>query len=557
MSQSEPIYKALERIEEELTGAQRRVVEMKVKGMQLSGVGLEKRDEFARNTARLSELATEFSNNVLDATKTFQLELTEEDAEGLPPSALQMAKERSNSDALYVLGLDAPSYIAAMKYLKSSELREKLYKAFITRGAPENEGIINEILKLRARQAELLGYKNFAEVSLAMKMAESVEKIKELQTMIFDKAKVYAQKEMNELQEFVGHDVKHWDVAYYSEKLRESKFGFSEEELRPYFPLDNVLTGLFSLFEKLFCVQVEEVTGEKKPSVWHDDVRYYKVMKSGDIIAGFYLDPYARPENKRGGAWMDVAVGKSKTLQRDVPVAYLNCNGSPPTEDAPSLMTFNEVTTLFHEAGHASQHILTTVDEGDVAGISGIEWDAVELASQFLENWLYDKNTLDSFAKHYQTGEPLPNDLFQKLRASKDFQAGMRISRQLAFGVLDLELHSTNVSPFDLQSRIFQEYLPMAPIPEDKFLTAFNHIFAGGYAAGYYSYIYAEVLSADCFAAFEEVGLDNDDAVKELGIKYRDTILALGGSQHPADVFRQFRGRDPDPMPLLRHSGLI
>jgi len=350
-------------------------------------------------------------------------------------------------------------------------------------------------------------------------------------------------------------------VPYWSERQSEQKFGFEEEELRPYFALPNVLDGLFALTKRIFGVDIIEATSEAP--LWHPDVQFFHVHDEAtqEHIASFYLDPYARPENKRGGAWMDVCVGKSSVLGR-IPVAYLTCNGSPPVDGKPSLMTFSEVTTLFHETGHGLQHMLTTVAHKPAAGIEGVEWDAVELPSQFMENFCYDEATLYGMAKHYDTNEPLPKELYHKLCEQKTYQAGMTMVRQLFFGALDISLHHTydpqgDKTPFELQHELAQRFTVIPPLPEDRFLCGFGHIFAGGYAAGYYSYKWAEVLSADAFAAFEEVGLDNDAAVREVGRRFRDTVLSLGGGTHPSEVFRAFRGRDPSPEPLLRHSGLL
>eukprot|EP00633_Aureoumbra_lagunensis_P000404 CAMPEP_0197296942 /NCGR_PEP_ID=MMETSP0890-20130614/39768_1 /TAXON_ID=44058 ORGANISM="Aureoumbra lagunensis, Strain CCMP1510" /NCGR_SAMPLE_ID=MMETSP0890 /ASSEMBLY_ACC=CAM_ASM_000533 /LENGTH=708 /DNA_ID=CAMNT_0042773795 /DNA_START=131 /DNA_END=2258 /DNA_ORIENTATION=- len=587
MSQSLPMYKALEALENDknLDGPKKRIVESKVKSMRLSGVGLqgEDRDRFNKNRARLSELSTEFGNNVLDATKEFKLKITDkEQVRGLPKSALSLAAERSGVDGAtaddgpWVLGLDMPSYLPSMKYLKIQNYVKSFIELLFHVLVKKNEPIIKEILTLRQEQAQLLGKKNHAEVSLAMKMAGSVDKVDELTNLLAAKAIPAAKKEMEELITFAQQDaqLKHWDIPYFSEKLREQTFGFSEEDIRPYMALDTVLDGMFDLLHRLFGIRVIRADGEAQ--VWNNDVRFFKVFVADDEpltnnnfappgthIASFYLDPYARPENKRGGAWMDTCIGKSRARGREIPVAYLTCNSSPPSDGKPSLMTFGEVETLFHETGHGLQHMLTQVDLGDAAGISNVEWDAVELPSQFMENFLYHKPTLDKLARHYETGEPLPNDLFEKIKAAKNFHSGMIMCRQLAFSSLDMELYarydptSSEKSPFDIQTQIFTQYLPMPPLPEDRFLAAFSHIFAGGYSAGYYSYKWAEVLSADSFAAFEEAGLDDPDAVAATGRRFRDTVLALGGSVHPAQVFRAFRGRDPSPEALLRHSGLL
>ena len=387
--------------------------------------------------------------------------------------------------------------------------------------------------------------------------------------MLREKALPAAKKELEVLTEFAksngfdGESLALWDVPYWSERQSEKLFGFEEEELRPYFALPNVLSGLFGLCSRIFDVRIEEAKGDAP--VWHPDVQFFKVLDgpTGEHLASFYLDPYARPEDKRGGAWMGTCVGSSKVLNRK-PVAYLTCNGSPPVDGKPSLMTFNEVTTLFHETGHGLQHMLTEVEHAPAAGINGVEWDAVELPSQFMENWCYDEGTVygAGMATHYETGEPLPRDLFDQLCAQRTYMAGSGMLRQLYFGVLDMELHHRydpkgKESPFDVQKKIAAQYTVLPPLDDDRFLCAFSHIFAGGYSAGYYSYKWAEVLSADAFAAFEEVGLENEEAVRETGRRFRKTVLALGGGRHPSDVFRDFRGRDPSPDALLKHSGLL
>jgi len=436
--------------------------------------------------------------------------------------------------------------------------------------------LIEEILKLKAESSKLVGYSNYAEQSLASKMAPSVEAVKELTDLIAEKAGPAAYKELDEITAYArskgGEDYSEanleklapWDVTFWSERLKEDKFEISEEELRPYFALPAVLEGMFGLVERIFNVEVKPADGEAE--VWNSDVQFFNVYdKSTEKqIASFFLDPYSRPADKRGGAWMDVCIQKSEAMNRDIPVAYLTCNGSPPVGSKPSLMTFREVETLFHEFGHGLQHMLTDAEVGDVSGINGVEWDAVELPSQFMENWCYDKPTVYGFAKHYETGEPLPEELFEKLKEQKTYSAGLMAMRQLYFGSLDIELHA-NYDPnnedgetiFDVQKRVAAKYQSHnLPLPEDRFLCAFGHIFAGGYAAGYYSYKWAEVMSADAFGAFEDVGLDNEEKVQEVGMKFRNTVLSLGGGITPSEVFKSFRGRDPSPEALLRHNGL-
>lgn len=615
-SQSAALYNALEAIEKgwENSDAEedfylqqkKKAVENSLRGMKLGGVGLEgeEKQTFNEIKLRLAELSTSFSNNVLDATKAFQLDVTDASiVDGVPSSARGMwantynmamageGKENVKADAEngpWRITLDAPSYIAAMQHIPDRATREKVYRAFLTRASEikaddgeerNNVPIIYETLKLKKERAKMLGFSNPAEMSLATKMAPSVESVAELSDLILEKALPAAERELAEITSFAREnggeeyseenleELMPWDTTFWSERLKETKFDLKEEQLRPYFALDNVLEGMFGLVERIFNIEVKKADGDAE--VWNSDVGFFKVFDkdSGDHIASFYLDPYSRPADKRGGAWMDVCIGKSEAVSRDTPVAYLTCNGSPPVGDTPSLMTFREVETLFHEFGHGLQHMLTTATIGDVAGINGVEWDAVELPSQFMENWCYDKKTLYGFAKHYETGEPLPEEMFEKLKEQKTYNTGMMSCRQLLFGLLDMELHSNfdadaamkgqGESIFDVHRRIAAKCTPYSmPLEEDRFLCTFSHIFAGGYAAGYYSYKWAEVMSADAFGAFEDVGLENEEEVKAVGRKFRETVLSLGGGIKAMDVFTQFRGREPSPDALLRHNGL-
>ncbi len=587
LSQSKPLYEAFKGIKagaewEQLESAQQRIVESSIRDFELSGVGLEGevRNKFNQIQLESGELSTKFSNNVLDATKAFKLKLTDKkDVDGLPPSALglmaQTAKTEGNEDATlengpWVVTLDYPSYIPFMKYATNRELREQLYKAFVSRassGEYDNRGNIDRILELRKEKANILGFANFAELSLARKMAPNVAAVQQLQDELRGASYDAAIKEFEELKAFAGQDdLKNWDVSYWAEKQREAKFDFNEEELRPYFSLPKVLDGLFGLAKRIFGVTITAADG--KASVWHEDVRYFQIAdENGAAIAFFFLDPYSRPAEKRGGAWMNDCIGRAKMTvegktETRLPVAYLTCNQTPPVDDKPSLMTFGEVTTLFHEFGHGLQHMLTTIDYSGASGINNVEWDAVELPSQFMENWCYDRPTLFGMAKHYQTGETLPEEYYQKLVAAKNYMSGSGMLRQLHFGLLDIELHSNyqpggDETPSDVRDRLAKTTSVLQPIAEDNFLCAFGHIFAGGYAAGYYSYKWAEVLSADAFAAFEEAGLEDEAAVRSVGKRFKDTVLSLGGSLHPMEVFQSFRGREPKTEPLLRHSGLL
>ena len=587
LSQSKPLYEAFKGIKDgaewdKLESAQQRIVESSIRDFELSGVGLEgeARDKFNQIQLELAELSTKFSNNLLDATKAFKLKLTDkQDVDGLPPSALglmaQTAKAEGGEAATpengpWVVTLDHPSYMPFMKYATNRELREKLYKAFVSRassGDLDNRSNIDRILELRKEKANILGFANFAELSLARKMAPDVAAVQQLQDELRGASYDAALKEFAELKAFAGQDdLQNWDIGYWAEKQREAKFNFNEEELRPYFSLPKVLDGLFGLARRIFGVTITAADGDAP--VWHKDVRYFQIAdENGDAIAFFYLDPYSRPAEKRGGAWMNDCIGRAKVTvngktETRLPVAYLTCNQTPPVDDQPSLMTFNEVTTLFHEFGHGLQHMLTTIDYPGASGINNVEWDAVELPSQFMENWCYDRPTLFGMAKHYQTGETLPEDYYQKLVAAKNYRSGSGMLRQLHFGLLDMELHSNyqpggDETPNDVRDRLAKTTSVLQPIPEDNFLCSFGHIFAGGYAAGYYSYKWAEVLSADAFAAFEEAGLEDEVAVSTVGKRFKDTVLSLGGSLHPMAVFQSFRGREPITEPLLRHSGLL
>ncbi|CCI03330.1 M3 family metallopeptidase [Microcystis aeruginosa] len=582
LSQSKPIYEAFLSLRQgeswtQLDEAQQRIVEASLRDAQLAGVGLlgEKKDRFNAIQLELAEITTKFSNNILDATKAFQLKLTTpEDIAGLPPSLLSLAAQTargqgetnaSTETGPWVITLDFPSYFPFMKYSDNRELREKLYKAYVSRadlGELDNNPLIDRILQLRQEQAHLLGYSTYAEVSLARKMANSVDEIEKLLDNLRQVSYEAAKQDLEALKTFAGtDDLKHWDIAYWSEKQRQAKFNFSAEELRPYFPLPRVLEGIFSLAKRIFGVEI--IAADGKAPIWHPDVRYFQINdEKGEKIAYFYLDAYSRPAEKRGGAWMDVCIGRAKTgTEVRLPVAYLICNQTPPVDGNPSLMTFEEVTTLFHEFGHGLQHMLTTVDYSGAAGINNVEWDAVELPSQFMENWCYDRPTLMSMAKHYETGETLPEHYYQKLLLAKNYMSGSAMLRQLHLSLVDLELHhryqpNGGETPKQVRQRLAATTTIIPPLPEDAFLCSFGHIFAGGYAAGYYSYKWAEVLSADAFAAFEEVGLDNEEAVKAIGRRFRDTVLAMGGSSHPMNVFKAFRGREPSTEPLLRHSGL-
>ena len=563
---------------QKLDAGQKRSVEKRILSAKLSGIALAgaEKERFNKISEELSQLATRFMNNVLDATKGFKLTLTaKEDAEGLTESIKEMLAHsyaRHNPPAKadpengpWLLTLDAPVYVAFMQFGKSGALREKLYRAFMTRassGENNNTPLMEGILKLRQEEAGLLGYATYSEVSLATKMAGSAGEVgsllEELRLAALDPAKEEL-KEITALANSQGHPgaLNHWDIGYWAKRMEEQKFGYTDEELRPYFSLEKVLNGMFSLVSKIFGVKVEAADGEAR--VWNPDVRFFKVFDaSKKHIASFFLDAYSRPENKRGGAWMNTVVGRRvSSIGERIPVATLTCNFTPPVGEKPSLISFGEVNTMFHEFGHGLQHMLTNIGYPDVSGISGVEWDAVELPSQFMENWCYHKETLLGMAKHYKTGETLPAETFEKIKASRSFRAGMIMLRQVGLGLTDMALHSVKDPDIKaIQKEVAAKTVVIPPLEEDRYLCSFTHIFAGGYAAGYYSYKWAEVLSADAFEAFEEAGLGDPEALSQTGARFRETVLGLGGSVHPAEVFKAFRGRAPSAKALLRHSGL-
>ncbi len=586
MAQSRPIFEGLEKLRsspgfDELESAEQRIVDSLLREARHAGVGLppESRERFNEIQAELAELGTAFSNHVLDATRRFGILIRDpEEMAGTPDSlrqlAAQKARESGETDATAEAGpwritLDAPVLVPFLEHGECRRRREELYRAHVTRasrGELDNAPLIERILDLRSEMAALLGFESYADLSLDSKMAPDVAAVGDLLERLRAASWDAAVADLEALREHVarrggdGQSIELWDVAFHAERLREALFDYSEEDLRPYFPLPRVLEGLFALAGRLFGISIVPADGET--SVWHPDVRFFRVLDEGGApIAAFFLDPYSRPGDKRGGAWMDECLGRSH--QRvETPVAYLVCNQSPPVEGRPSLMSFDEIRTLFHEFGHGLQHMLTRVEHGLASGIRNIEWDAVELPSQFMENWCYHRETLIGLSRHVETGERLPDALFEKIEAARTFRAGSQMLRQVYFSMLDLALHGverarSHEDPFEVQRRIAERTTVLPPLPEDRFLCAFGHIFAGGYAAGYYSYKWAEVLSADAFAAFEEAGLDDPVAVSEVGRRFRDTILALGGGTPPMVVFEAFRGRAPSPDALLRHSGLL
>ncbi|GGO77475.1 oligopeptidase A [Marinobacterium nitratireducens] len=574
LGQNQHLFEAfgkLGRHEEGLDDSQRKVVENTLRDFRLSGIALDTagQQRYAELQQRLSKLTTQFSENVLDATNAWSLLITDEARlSGLPPMARAAAKQAAEARGQdgWLVTLDFPSYFAVITHADDRELRQQVYRAYMTRASElgadpkwDNSAIIDEILTLRHELAHLLGFANYAEYSLATKMAESPQQVVDFLEDLAEKSRPEAQREFGELCEYARrehgmHELQAWDVAYFSEKLKQARYEVSQEELRPYFPLPKVLDGLFQVAGRLFDVEIAEVESFDS---WHRDARLFEVSRGGTPLARFYLDPFAR-ERKRGGAWMDTCRIRRRlpdgALQ--LPVAYLVCNFTPAVGDDPALLTHNEVTTLFHEFGHGLHHMLTQIDYADVSGINGVAWDAVELPSQFLENWCWEPEALALISGHYQTGAVLPEALLEKMLAAKNFQSGMFMVRQLEFALFDFVLHRDYVpGETRVQSVLdrVREQVSVVPVPAfNRFQHGFSHIFAGGYAAGYYSYKWAEVLSADAFSRFEEEGIFNP----QTGADFRRCILEAGGSREPMELFVAFRGREPSVDALLRHSGI-
>lgn len=580
-SQNEDLYRAYEQLEEspsfrELSQAQQQTVNNALRDFRLGGVALDgaQKKRFGEIQQRLSELSTTFSNNVLDATQAWHKHFSEpQGLAGLPESALAQAAQAAAQKQRpgYLITLDFPSYLAVMMYADDPALREEVYTAYVTRASAEgktadgssaapwdNTGIIREILALRHEQAQLLGYHNYAERSLATKMAESPRQVLDFLNELAHKSRALAERDLAELRTFAAtqgcETLNAWDMTYYSEKLRKQKYAVSQEELRPYFPVEQVISGMFTVVKRLYAIDVVPVNDF---DTWHPDVRFYEIHKDGEKIASFYLDLFAR-EKKRGGAWMADCRARRRTAKGiQLPVAFLTGNFTPPVGDTPSLLTHDEVTTLFHEFGHGLHHMLTQIDVAAVSGINGVAWDAVELPSQFLENWCWEPEVIPLISGHYQSGDPLPQDLLNKMLAAKNFQAGMQMLRQLEFSLFDFRLHAeydpeNPRDPQALLDEVRNQIAVVQPPAFNRFQNSFSHIFAGGYAAGYYSYKWAEVLSADAFSRFEEEGIFNPAT----GASFLQEILQQGGSKSPMTMFVSFRGRTPSISALLRHSGL-
>jgi oligopeptidase A len=569
-------YKALKASESfaALSQAQQKSINDALRDFELSGIGLppEAQKRYGDISKRMSELGAKFSNNVLDATMGWTKHVTQEsELAGMPESALAAAQAAAQAKGLegYLLTLEMPSYLPVMTYCDNRELRREMYEAYVTRasdrgpnaGQWDNSEIIAEELKLRYEIARLLGFNTFSEKSLATKMAETPEQVLTFLNDLAKRVKAQGEREVQALRDFTKQHygvetLALWDIAYYSEKQKQHLFQISDEELRPYFPENRVINGLFEVLKRVFGMDVKERQGI---DTWHESVRFFDIFDQNQQLRGsFYLDPYAR-ENKRGGAWMDDCRGRRVTMAGalQTPVAYLTCNFNKPVGDKPALFTHNEVVTLFHEFGHGIHHMLTQVDVGAVAGINGVPWDAVELPSQFLENWCWEEEALAFISGHYETGESLPKAMLDNMLAAKNFQSAMFILRQLEFGLFDFTLHTDydpEVGPQVLET-LAEVKAKVAVLPSlewNRFSHSFSHIFAGGYSAGYYSYLWAEVLSSDAFSRFEEEGIFNT----ETGLSFLHNILEMGGSEEPMDLFKRFRGREPQIDALLRHSGI-
>ena len=575
MGQNEALYSAYRRLADSgqgLNKAQRKVLENALRDFHLSGIDLpaEKKARYKEVSQQLSQLSSQYSDNLLDATNAWSRHFDDVSAlAGLPQSALelsaQIAEQRGQQG--WMLTLDYPSFFPVMTYADDRELRREVYEAYNTRASDQgphdrkfdNSRLMDEILALRHEQAQLLGFANYAERSLATKMAASTDEVGDFLNALARRSKPQAEHELEELREFAAglglDDLQPWDVGYYAEKLRHQRYEISQEELKPYFPETRVIPGMFKVMSRLFDVSFHEVEGVHS---WHPDVKFYEVLDpQGQEVAQFYFDLYARP-NKRGGAWMGTCQSRLVNSNRcQLPVAYMTCNFTPPVGDKPSLLTHTEVETLFHEFGHGLHHMLTRIDYPTIAGIHGVAWDAVELPSQFMENFCWQREALALFSGHYETGEPIPDQLFERMLSAKNFQSAMMMVRQLEFALFDFRIHleydpAKGGRIYDILNEVREQVAVIKPPAWNRFAHGFSHIFAGGYAAGYYSYKWAEVLSADAFSLFEENGIFD----AQTGQSFRDNVLALGGSRDAADLFRAFRGRDPQIDALLRHTGI-
>ena len=569
-------YKAIKASEafSGLNRAQQKTITDALRDFELSGIGLpaDEQHRYGEISKRQSELGSQFSNNVLDATMGWSKQVTDvAELAGMPESALAAAKAAAEAKEQegYLLTLDIPSYLPVMTYCDNQELRKELYEAYVTRasdrgpnaGKWDNTEIITEQLKLRHEIARRLGFGTYSEKSLATKMAETTDQVLGFLNDLAVKAKPQGEREVEELRQFAEKEfgvseLELWDIPYYSEKQKQHLFQISDEELRPYFPESKAVSGLFEVLNRVFGMTVKEREGV---DTWHESVRFFDIFDANETLRGsFYLDLYAR-DHKRGGAWMDDCRGRRITAAGELqtPVAYLTCNFNKPVGDKPALFTHDEVVTLFHEFGHGIHHMLTQVETGAVAGINGVPWDAVELPSQFLENWCWEEEALAFISGHFETGEALPKEMLEKMLAAKNFQSAMFILRQLEFGLFDFTLHTTydpevGARVLETLADVKSKVAVLPSLDWNRFSHSFSHIFAGGYSAGYYSYLWAEVLSADEFSAFEEEGIFNT----ETGNRFLNNILEMGGSEEPMELFKRFRGREPQIDAMLRHAGI-
>ena len=581
MGQNVELYQAYQAIKDsaefkKLDEAQKKIIDNALRDFHLSGIDLadEKKKRFREIRQQLSKLTSKYEENVLDATQAWSKHITDEKKlAGLPDSAMAMAKQAAEAKELegWLFTLNFPSYYAVVSYADDRALREEMYQAYSTRGSNQgpnageydNSEVMEDILALRHEVAQLLGFNNYAERSLATKMAETPDQVLTFLQDLAKRSKPMAKQELSELtgfarQEHGVSDLSAWDIPYYGEKLRQHTFDFSQEDIKPYFPETTVVPGMFAVVKRLYGISINEIDNVE---TWHEDVKFYEIRDEKKVVRGqFYLDLYAR-DKKRGGAWMDDCMGRKRnadgTLQ--LPVAYLTCNLTQPLGNDPALFTHDEVTTLFHEFGHGLHHMLTQVEHIGVSGINGVAWDAVELPSQFMENWCWEREALDLIAAHYQTGEPIPEELFNKMYAAKNFQAGMQMLRQIEFSLFDFRMYYEYKPEFkgtgSIQKTLDEvrsEVSVLLPPSYNRFQHGFSHIFAGGYAAGYYSYKWAEVLSADAFSLFEEKGIFDS----ETGDAFLECVLERGGTKEPMELFKKFRGREPEIDALLRHSGI-
>ena len=576
VGQNADLYRAYQSLHDgaaftQLSQAQQKDLDNTLRDFVLSGVALPQaqQQQFRDNSIRLSELTSRYADNVLDATQAWSKHITSADElDGVPESALAPAAEKAQEKGLegWLLTLDFPCYFAVMAHGSNRALREEMYRAHVTRaseqgpnaGEFDNSQIMNDILRLRHQQAQLLGFASYADKSLATKMAPDVATVFAFLRDLASRSRPQAERELAELQAFAREqgvaELAPWDMTYWSQRLQEARYDFNEEELRPWFPLEKVLDGLFTLVNRLYGIRF---VARQEVESWHKDVRYFDVQEAdGRLIAGFYLDPYART-GKRGGAWMDDCLVRTRRADGSLqlPVAYLVCNFAPPASGNPGLLTHDEVVTLFHEFGHGLHHLLTEQEVAGVSGINGVQWDAVELPSQFMENWCWQEEALGLISGHFETGEALPKEKLERMLAAKNFQSALGMLRQLEFSLFDLAIHANWQEGMDIQQQLDDvraEVAVIKPPACNRFQHGFSHIFAGGYAAGYYSYKWAEVLSADAFARFEEEGIFNTAT----GASFRREILSQGGSRDAMELFKAFRGREPSVAPLLRHSGI-